>query len=157
MNATTSIANDRIEKTIEIKAPISRVWKALTDHEQFGTWFMCRIDGPFVVGQLSTGNTTYPGYEYIKWEVMVQKMEPPRFFSYTWHPCSIERGKDYSDETPTLVEFTLEETKTGTRLTVVESGFSKIPAYRRDEAFRMNTAGWSTQVENIRRYVEQKT
>lgn len=155
MNATT-ITNDTIEKTIEIKAPVSRVWRALTDSQQFGEWFRVSVDGPFVAGKRSTGRILVPGFEHIKWNAVIQKIEPERLFSYTWHPFANDASKDYSEEQLTLVEFTLEETKTGTRLKVVESGFSKVPAYRRDEAFRMNSGGWTAQVENIRRYVEQK-
>lgn len=155
MNATT-ITDDRIEKTIDIKAPVSRVWRALTDSQQFGEWFRVRIDGPFAAGKRSTGQILVPGFDHIKWNAVVQKIEPERLFSYTWHPYAIDASKDYSDETPTLVEFTLEATDTGTRLKVVESGFAKIPAHRRDEAFRMNSGGWAAQMENIARYVEQK-
>jgi uncharacterized protein YndB with AHSA1/START domain len=140
---------DRIEKTIELKAPVSRVWRALTDHEEFGKWFRVRLEGPFVPGQPSRGHVTYPGYGHLKWQAVVQKMEPERLFSFTWHPYAVEPDKDYSSETPTLVEFTLERTSTGTRLTVVESGFDKLPAHRRDLAFRMNEGGWETQMKNI--------
>ena len=146
---------DRIEKTIELKAPISRVWRALTDHREFGTWFRVRIDGPFVPGQVSRGQVTYPGYEHLRWEAVVQKMEPERLFSFTWHPYAVDPDQDYSNEPPTLVEFTLEETATGTLLRVVESGFDKIPAERRAEAFRKNDGGWTEQIQNIARYVEQ--
>ncbi len=89
---------DRIEKTIEIKAPVSRVWRALTDHHEFGTWFRVRLDGPFVPGQVSRGQTTYPGYEHVRWEAVIQKMEPERLFSFTWHPYAIDPNQDYSDE-----------------------------------------------------------
>ena len=145
---------DRIEKTIDIKAPVARVWRALTDHQEFGTWFRVRLDGPFVVGQTSRGRITYPGYEHLKWEAVVQKMEPERLFSFTWHPYAVEPDFDYSKEPPTLVEFTLEKIAGGTRLRVVESGFDKIPAGRRPEALRMNEGGWSEQVKNIARHVE---
>jgi uncharacterized protein YndB with AHSA1/START domain len=145
---------DRIEKTVELKAPVSRVWRALTDHEEFGTWFRVRLDGPFVLGEVSRGNIAYPGYEHLRWEAVVQKMEPERLFSFTWHPYAIDPNADYSREPPTLVEFTLERTATGTRLRVVESGFDKLPPERRDEAFRMNDRGWSIQTENIARHVE---
>jgi uncharacterized protein YndB with AHSA1/START domain len=145
--------SDHIEKTIELKAPISRVWKALTDHNEFGTWFRVRLDGPFVSGQVSRGRITYSGFEHLKWEAVVQKMEPERLFSFTWHPYAVDPDKDYSAEPPTLVEFTLEETPTGTRLRIVESGFDKLPPERRDEAFRMNEKGWGIQSENITRHV----
>lgn len=144
----------RIEKSVEIKAPVSRVWQALTDHEEFGEWFRVRLDGPFVEGQTSTGHITHPGYEHVKWEAQVVAIEPERRFVYTWHPYAVDPDVDYSDETPTTVEFTLEPTAEGTRLTVVESGFENIPAHRRAEALRMNTGGWEHQVQNIRDHVE---
>jgi uncharacterized protein YndB with AHSA1/START domain len=146
---------DRIEKTVELKAPVSRVWKALTDHKEFGTWFKVDLDGPFVAGRVSTGHITYPGYEHLKWEAVVQKMEPERAFSFTWHPYGIEPGTDYSSEIPTLVEFTLEKTATGTKLTVVESGFDRLPVHRRVIAFRSNEGGWTIQMQNIAQYLEQ--
>ena len=144
---------DRIEKTVELKAPVSRVWRALTDHREFGEWFRVRLDGPFVPGQVARGTITYPGYEHYKWEAVIQTMEPERLFSFTWHPYAIDQSKDYSDETPTLVEFTLQPIPTGTLLRIVESGFDKIPSGRRAEAFRMNDRGWGIQVENIAQHV----
>ena len=146
--------SDRVEKTIELKATVSRVWRALTDHREFGQWFRVRLDGPFVPGHVTRGQITYPGYEHLRWEAVVQKMEPERLFSFTWHPYAIDQNQDYSDEPPTLVEFTLEKIATGTRLRVVESGFDKLPSRRRDEAFRMNERGWGVQMENIAHYVE---
>jgi uncharacterized protein YndB with AHSA1/START domain len=146
---------DRIEKTVELKAPVARVWRALTDHREFGQWFRVRLEGPFVPGEVARGHITYPGYEHLHWEAVVQRMEPERLFSFTWHPYAIDPNEDYSGEPPTLVEFTLEKTATGTRLRIVESGFDKIPAKRRDEAFRMNDRGWSIQTENIAQHVEQ--
>jgi len=98
---------------------------ALTDHRGFGQWFRVKLDGPFVPGQVSRGQVTYPGYEHLKWEAVVQKMEPERLFSFTWHPYAVDPKKDYSDETPTLVEFRLERIPSGTRLLVTESGFDK--------------------------------
>jgi uncharacterized protein YndB with AHSA1/START domain len=147
--------NDRIEKTIEIKAPVSRVWRALTDHREFGTWFRVRLEGPFVPGKATGGQITYPGYEHVRMEVVVQKLQPERLFAFTWHPFAVDPKIDYSHETPTLVEFTLEPSKNGTLLRVVESGFDKIPPHRRDEAFRMNEGGWAAQMGNIERHVRQ--
>jgi uncharacterized protein YndB with AHSA1/START domain len=149
------MADDRIEKRIELKAPLSRVWRALTDHREFGLWFRVKLDGPFVPGQVSRGWITYPGYEHLKWEAVVQKMEPERLFSFTWHPYAVDPKMDYSKEPPTLVEFRLEKTAAGTLLTVTESGFDKIPAGRRPEAFRMNEGGWTQQIKNIESYVAQ--
>ena len=146
---------DRIEKTIDLKAPVSRVWRALTDHHEFGTWFRVRLDGPFVPGQVSRGRIAYPGYEHLKWEAVVQKMEFERLFSFTWHPYAIDPSQDYSGEPPTLVEFTLQPIPGGTRVRVVESGFDKLPGTRRDEAFRMNEGGWSEQMKNIQQHVDE--
>ena len=146
---------DRIEKTIELKAPVSRVWRALTDPQEFGTWFRVRLEAPFMPGQVSRGHITYPGYERIRWEAVVQKMEPERLFSFTWHPYAIDPNQDYSNEPSTLVEFTLQSTATGTLLHVAESGFDKIPSQRRLEAFRMNDSGWSQQIQNIAGHVER--
>jgi len=142
-----------IEKRLELKASISRVWRALTDHREFGAWFGVKIDGPFVAGQVSRGQITYPGYEHLKWEVVVKRMEPERLFSFTWHPYAVDPKKDYSTETPTMVEFTLEKTASGTLLVVKETGFDNIPADRRLEAFRMNDGGWTQQMKNIESHV----
>jgi uncharacterized protein YndB with AHSA1/START domain len=148
---------DRIEKRIELKAPVSRVWRALTDYREFGAWFRVKLDGPFVPGQVSSGQLTYPGYEHVKWEAIVQKIEPERLFSFTWHPYPADPAIDYSKEPSTLVEFRLEKTATGTLLTVTESGFDKIPANRRLEAFRMNDSGWTQQLKNIEVYVAKSS
>jgi uncharacterized protein YndB with AHSA1/START domain len=145
--------SDRIEKRIELAAPISRVWRALTDYREFGQWFGVKLDGPFAAGQVSRGHITHPGYEHLKWEAVVQKMEPERLFSFTWHPYAIDPKIDYSEETPTLVEFRLEGTASGTLLLVTESGFDKIPSHRRFDAFRMNDGGWAQQLKNIEKYV----
>ena len=147
---------DRIEKRIELKAQVSRVWRALTDHREFGEWFRVELDGPFAPGQTSRGHITYPGYEHLKWEAVVQAMEPERLFSFTWHPYAVDHNTDYSKEPPTLVEFKLEKTDNGTLLVVTESGFDQIPAHRRQEAFRMNDGGWSEQMNNIESYVARK-
>src|ERR1700722_7698001 len=144
---------NKIEKRIELKASVSRVWRALTDHREFGEWFRVKLDGPFVLGQVSRGHITYPGYEHLQWEVVVQKVEPERLFSFTWHPYAIDPKKDYSQETPTLVEFRLEEARSGTLLVVTESGFDKLPKERYADAFRMNTRGWEQQLEQIGAYV----
>jgi uncharacterized protein YndB with AHSA1/START domain len=149
--------NDRIEKQIQLKAPVSRVWRALTDYREFGEWFRVKLDGPFVQGQVSRGNMTYPGYEHVKWHAVVQKMEPERLFSFTWpHPKSLqcaEYSGDYSNDPTTLVEFRLEKTKTGTLLRITESGFDQLPSDLRLEAFRRNDGGWTEQMKNIEVYV----
>ena len=147
-------SSDRIEKQVLLSAPRSRVWRALTDAEQFGTWFRAKLETGFAVGQRATGKITYPGYEHLTFEVMVERMEAEHLFAFRWHPYAIDPKVDYSNEPATLVEFRLEEAAGGTLLTVVESGFDRLPAARRDEAFRMNTQGWTGQMENIRRHVE---
>ncbi len=151
--------NDRIEKRIELKAPVSRVWRALTDYREFGQWFRVKLDGPFVAGQVSRGQITYPGYEHVKWEAVVQKMEPEKLFSFTWpHAKSLDQANysgDYSKEPSTLVEFRLEKTAKGTLLLLTESGFERIPSDRRFEAFRRNDGGWTEQMKNIENYVGQ--
>ncbi len=149
--------NDHIEKRIELKAPVSRVWRALTDYREFGAWFRVKLEGPFVVGQLVRGQITYPGYEHVRWEALVQKMEPERLFSFTWPLIkSVDPGTylaDYTGAPRTLVEFRLEKTGTGTLLILTESGFENISADWRLEAFRRNEAGWTEQMKNIEGYV----
>ena len=145
--------SDRIEKQIMIEAPLARVWRALTDHKEFGAWFRVKLDGPFVVGQPSRGHVTYPGYEHVAWNAQVLAMEPERRFAFSWHPYAVEPGVDYEAEPPTVVEFTLEAVAGGTLLHVTETGFDRIPAARRLEAFRMNEGGWAEQMQNIRQHV----
>lgn len=150
---------DRIEKQIALRAPISRVWRALTDYREFGEWFGVKLDGPFVTGQVSHGHITYPGYEHVRWEATVRTMEPERLFSFTWpHPKSMEAA-DYSPtphDPTTLVEFRLEKTEHGTLLRVTESGFDLLPQDRRLEDFRRNEGGWAEQMKNIESYVTRK-
>lgn len=148
--------SERIEKKIELKAPVSRVWRALTGYREFGEWFRVKLENPFVTGQTTRGHITYPGYEHLKMEVVVRKIEPERLFSFTWHPYAVDPNVDYSHETPTLVEFRLEPTPTGTLLTVTESGFEKLPGDRGAQAFRMNDSGWTIQTQNIEKYVAEK-
>ena len=149
---------DTIRKQIELRAPVSRVWRALTDRREFGEWFRVKLDGPFVAGGISRGHITYPGYEHVQWEAVVQKLEPERLFSYTWHPYAIDPKVDYSNEPSTLVEFQLQKTANGTLLTITESGFEKLKDdQRRLEAFRMNEGGWTEQVKNIETHVARAT
>jgi uncharacterized protein YndB with AHSA1/START domain len=145
--------NDRIEKRVELEAPVSRVWRALTDHRECGEWFRVKLEGPFVPGEVSRGRITHPGYEHVTWQATVQKIEPERLFSFTWRPYAIDPNVDYSHEEPTLVEFKLAPTPGGTLLVITESGFDKVPSHRRAEAFRMNERGWTMQLENIARHV----
>ena len=149
----TETKTDRIEKKILLHAPRARVWRALTDAGEFGSWFGVKFEGPFKVGGSMNGKVTIRGYEHVQMEVKIERMDAEKLFSYRWHPYAIDPKVDYSAEPATLVEFRLDEVPDGTMLTVVESGFDKIPAGRRDEAFRMNDKGWSGQLENIRRHV----
>jgi uncharacterized protein YndB with AHSA1/START domain len=142
-----------IDKQIDLKAPLARVWRALTDYREFGRWFGVKLEQPFEVGRTSRGHITYPGYEHLIMEVTVAALEPERLLSFTWHPYAIDPTVDYSTEPPTLVEFRLETIATGTRLRVTESGFDKIPAGRRSLALRMNDGGWADQMKNIERHV----
>jgi len=146
---------DRIEKQIELRAPVARVWRALTEYREFGEWFRVNLEAPFVPGRTTRGTITYPGYEHLVMEVVVQKMEPERLFSFHWHPGAVDPTVDYSKEPPTLVEFRLEPAGDGTLLRLTESGFDAVPAARRDEAYRMNDGGWTEQVRNIDDYVKK--
>ena len=146
-------ADDRIEKVIELAVPVSRVWHALTDHDAFGSWFRVRLDGPFKLGVISTGRMTYPGYEHYPWRALVERMEHERLFSFRWHDFDEKSDIDIANQPMTLVEFRLEATPGGTRLTITESGFSAIPNPRRLDVLRDNTEGWNIQAQNIAAYV----
>jgi uncharacterized protein YndB with AHSA1/START domain len=146
-------STDRIEKQILLRAPRARVWRALANAEEFGQWFLVKLEGAFVVGTSVRGQILYPGYEHLTMELFVERMEPERLFSYRWHPYAVDDKVDYSGEPTTLVEFRLEDAKDGTRLTLVESGFDRLPLARRAEAFRMNDGGWTEQMTNIERHV----
>ena len=143
---------DAIAKEIVLRAPRSRVWRALTDSAQFGTWFRVKLEGPFEAGRTVRGAMTYPGHEGKVIELMVETIEPETVFVYRWHPY--DPNVDVSKEPTTKVEFRLEDAAGGTKLSLVESGFDRLPASRRADAFRRNEGGWTSQLENIRRYVE---
>ena len=146
---------DRIEKKVQLAAPRSRVWRALTDARQFGEWFRIKLDGEFAEGKTVRGPILSKGFEHLTIDMLVEKIEPERYFSYRWHPYPIDPKVDYSKEQTTLVEFILEENGGVTDLTIVESGFDNIPLSRRGEAFRMNDKGWEGQARNLERYVTQ--
>jgi uncharacterized protein YndB with AHSA1/START domain len=146
---------NQIEKQIQIAAPASRVWEALTDSRQFGEWFLVRMEGPFVAGQPIAGKITHPGYEHLQMKIVIHLIEPMTRFSFFWHPYAIDPNVDYESEEPTLVEFRLQPVPGGTLLTVTESGFEKIPAERRAEAFLRNDGGWAQQMKNIAAYVSK--
>lgn len=151
MGSTT----DRIEKHVVLRAPRARVFRALTDAAEFGQWFRVKLQGQFIVGERIRGHITHPGYEHLKMEALVERIAPEHAFAFRWHPYAVDPQVDYETEPMTLVEFHLTDAPEGTALTVIESGFDKIPAARRDEAFRMNSSGWAKQVENLQRHVER--
>jgi len=155
---------DRIEKEVLLKAPIDRVWRAISDADEFGRWFGVRFDGPFVAGTSVTGTITPTTVDEDvakaqephagkadAWHIVA--VEPQRRLAFRWHPFGVEEGVDYSNEPTTLVEFTLEDTSDGVRLRIVESGFDAIPAERRRSAFESNSEGWSAQTELVRKYL----
>jgi uncharacterized protein YndB with AHSA1/START domain len=146
---------DRIEKKVLLSAPRSRVWRALTDAREFGQWFGVEIAGPFSPGARVKGKITHKGYEHVPFEIRIEEMEPERLFAYRWHPYAVDPKLDYSSEPTTLVTFELADERDGTLLTVVESGFDRIPLARRAEAFRMNDQGWASQMKSIERHVGQ--
>lgn len=152
----STLPSDRIERSIRIAAPRSRVWRALTQAEEFGRWFGARLAGQeFRPGARVRGQITICKYEHVWFDVVVERLEPQTLFSFRWHPYAVEKDVDYSRETPTLVTFRLEaEGEHATLLTVVESGFDQVPPHRRFEAFRMNSAGWEGQLANIGRHCE---
>lgn len=155
---------DRIEKTVVLRAPRDRVWNAIADARQFGTWFGVALDGPFVAGQRITGTMTptkvdaevakrQESFAGFAMEWLVEAIEPMTRFAFRWHPFAIERDVDYSHEPTTLVEFVLADADGGTRLTITESGFDQIPLERRAKAFTANDGGWTKQVELIAKYL----
>jgi uncharacterized protein YndB with AHSA1/START domain len=155
---------DRIEKRILLRAPRKRVWRALADSTEFGSWFGMKFDGPFAPGACMRAvivPTTVDAeiaklqknYEGIPFEITIEQMEPERLFSFRWHPGAVEPGLDYSVEPTTLVAFELEETADGVLLTVTESGFDRIPLARRAKAFAANEGGWSIQMKLIEQHL----
>lgn len=149
MQATST---DRIEKRLEVRAPRSRVWRAIADATEFGAWFGMKLDQPFTEGATIRGEITISGNEH-EVRLQVERIEPEHLFAYRWHPYAIDPKVDYSSEPTTLVEFRLEETAGGTAVTIIESGFDQIPITRRAEALRMNDRGWAGQIKKLQRYV----
>jgi uncharacterized protein YndB with AHSA1/START domain len=150
MNTST----DRIERKVLIKASRARVWRALSDAGEFGEWFGVNFKGKtFVAGKHVQGKITYPGYEHLTMDVLIERIVPEQLLSWRWHPAAIDPKVDYSQEPTTLVEFELKDVEGDTMLTVVESGLDKIPLARRADVFRMNSSGWDEQMENIKKHV----
>ncbi len=146
-------STDRIEKRVALRAPQSRVWRAITNADEFGAWFGVKLEGTFAEGAAVRGRITHPRYEHVTTEMLVERIQPEFLFSYRWHPYAVDAGVDYTAEPTTLVEFRLDEVGGETILTIVESGFDRLPASRRAEAFRMNDGGWTSQLKSIERYV----
>lgn len=146
-------STNEIRRRQLIKAPPSRVWRALTDVAEFGAWFRVKLESPFAVGRETSGRITHPGWEHVRFTLLTEAIEPQTRFAYRWHPYAIDMDKDYSSEPMTLVEFLLQPQDGGTLLTVVESGFDRLPPGRIDEAFRMNDRGWAEQLDNIAAHV----
>jgi uncharacterized protein YndB with AHSA1/START domain len=164
----TSVSTDRIEKQVTLKVPRARVWRAITDSNEFGQWFGIRFDAPFTAGATVAGRivgaTVDPEvakmqqpYEDKRFEIMIEQMEPERLFSFRWHPHAVDAGTDYSKEPTTLVTFVLEDVPGGTTLTVTESGFDRIPLERRAKAFTANEQGWAIQMTLIEKYLARTT
>jgi uncharacterized protein YndB with AHSA1/START domain len=162
------MSTDRIEKKILLKAPLDRVWRALSDSTEFGTWFGMKFDGPFAPGATMRGvivptkmnpevANAQKKYEGIPFEIAIEQMEPQRLFSFRWHPGAVDPAVDYSQEPTTLVVFTLEQAPDGVLLTVTESGFDGIPLARRAKTFASNEQGWSIQMTLIEAYLAQTT
>jgi uncharacterized protein YndB with AHSA1/START domain len=168
---------DKIEKQVTLRAPLSRVWRAISDASEFGRWFGVKLEGPFVAGKSMTGifdegldEAAIAAYQeqqglpssQVKLPegpsvcCTVERIEPEHYFSFRWVPYGIDAETDPTNEPTTLVEFRLEEVSDGTRLTITESGFERVPAHRRERAFRMNEGGWAAQAENIKKYVESR-
>ncbi len=147
---------DRIERKVHINAPRARVWRAVSDAGEFGAWFGVDFKGKtFVAGKPIQGRITYPGFEHLTMEVLIERIVPEQLLSWRWHPAAIDPKVDYSNEPTTLVVFELKDADGGTLLTVVESGLDKIPLARRAEVFRLNSSGWDEQMENIKKHVAQ--
>ena len=147
-------STNAIEKQIFLRAPRARVWRALTDAREFGTWFGVSLDGPIEQGTWVYGRITHPGYAHVRLQMLVERVEPEVLFAYRWHPYAVEPNVDYSKEPMTLIEFALEEVGGGTRLTITESGFEAIPLARREQAYRANEGGWEHQLRLVGKYLE---
>lgn len=160
------MTTDRIQKRILLRAPLKRVWRALSDSKEFAAWFGVKFDAPFKPGERITGKIVGTAvdaevaklqkqHEHIPFEITIDRIEPERLFSLRWHPNAVEPGVDYSHEPTTLIEFTLEEVPHGVMLTVTESGFDQIPLARRAKAFEGNEKGWGIVIQLVEKYLAQ--
>ena len=147
---------DRIVKVVELAAPVSRVWGAVSDHEAFGAWFRVRLDGPFLVGEVTRGNITYPGYEHMEWESLTEVLEHERRFVFSWPPSAIDPETEFSADAKVVVEFVLESIgDQRTRLTITESGFLQFPESKRVGVMQSCAEGWGIQAQNIAEYLDR--
>ncbi|HJR73349.1 MAG TPA: SRPBCC family protein [Luteimonas sp.] len=157
---------DRIVKQILLKAPRERVWRAISDAQQFGAWFGMAFDAPFAPGAKITGKIvptqvdpevakSQEPYAGKAFDFTIDRIEPMDLFSFRWHPYAVDPDTDYSKEPMTLIVFELNDEDGGTRLTITESGFDSIPLARRAEAFAANEGGWEAQTTLIQRYLAQ--
>jgi uncharacterized protein YndB with AHSA1/START domain len=155
---------DRIEKKVLLRAPRERVWRAISDSKEFGTWFGVQFDGPFATDKRMIGKIVptkvdpevaklQEPHTGMKFEFAVDRIEPQKLFSFRWHPYAVDSGVDYSKEPSTLVVFELQEVVGGTLLTLTESGFDRIPIERRAKAFAANEGGWTHQMKLIEKYL----
>jgi uncharacterized protein YndB with AHSA1/START domain len=137
---------DRIERTVEIAQPPATVWAALTTAEGLGTWF----------GDRATIDLRRGGAAKVEWkegptaDLRIERIEEPRVFGFTWHIY----GLPDDDPRRTYVEFTLEPTGAGTRLTVVESGFAQLPEDAHHKAYDGNTRGWGSELGELVDYLD---
>jgi uncharacterized protein YndB with AHSA1/START domain len=154
---TTATETDRIERSILINASRERVWRALSDAQEFGAWFGADLAGQaFKPGQRARGQYTHEGMTDNFFDAVIERMQPPDVMSFHWHPYAMDPAVDYAQEQPTLVTFTLKDAPgNGTLLTVVETGFDQVPAHRRREAFQMHTRGWEAQLQNVARHASK--
>jgi uncharacterized protein YndB with AHSA1/START domain len=151
--SATASETDSIERSILINATRQRVWRALSNAEEFGDWFGVNLKGKtFTPGQRVQGSFTIQGHEHCMFDIVVERIEPERLLSYRWHPYAMDPAVDYEKEQRTAVTFTLKDAGDGTLLTVLETGFDQVPPERRLEAFRMNSRGWEGQLNNIQRH-----
>lgn len=146
---TNERQQDRIEKIVVLDAPVARVWRALTDHREFGQWFRVELDGPFEVGKRTTGRVVYPGHEPVAWESTTERLIPEELFAFSWPPSAVDPETAFDPAAKVTVEFRLEPADAGTRLTISESGFSQFPQPKRAEILCSCTGGWDLQAENI--------
>src|SRR5438445_12115225 len=149
-----TMSTDRIEKRVVLRAPRTRVWRALTNAAEFGSWFRVKLEGAFTEGRAIRGKMAIPGYEHVTLEMLVERIDPERYFAYRWHPYAVDPAVEYSAEPTTLVEFTLDDTEGGTALTIVESGFDRLPLMRLTDAVRLLHNSWTGQIKHLAQYVE---